>query len=478
MPDSLVDLGGGVKMADPSNFIGEVKPIDPMERLSKTLQLKDLLREDELAPIRESKLRAETAKSQQDAMRNIALSAMSGDTEGATRGLWMQRPDMAGKVSVMLSVDPEQAAQGIVDVVNVETGELLASLNPMKEEQLKKNINVRGDLFKDLTNKRWDKIINDEKLFAQTIKEISEKNGISPREAQFVAAEYMDIAKTNQSDSLLGKRPNFVKQVSEREFGNAQANKELVDAIMDKYKNVSFRNKEPLTPEQLKEHKDTLTAVQNLNEKIIPTFQAMSKNGILSRPGIVGGTVGNIMNKIGAGDPNFASLKSLVNSSVYDAVLKYAATTFTPKTKEEIAKMIPKETDPIEVAIAKASAISTMLLTSGNNALDTWDNSGRFVPKELKRMLDPNSGSMFVQKGSVNNLFGSIDRNNQDKVADGIISFLPKELLNNPKFISAYSDKFPPEFKDKFNQKLIDKGYVLGSEDVVSKATKLMNLQD
>ena len=118
MPDSLVDLGGGVKMLDPSALIGKTEQVNPIDSFTKTLNLVNLVNTIKDQPI-ESATKAAQLKIAENNVSNIGLNnqMLQAQVESQVSGELREKKkffiEQTGKAIELFKVDPNLGANAL-----------------------------------------------------------------------------------------------------------------------------------------------------------------------------------------------------------------------------------------------------------------------------------------------------------------------------------------------------------------------------
>lgn len=476
MPDSLVDLGGGVKMADPSNFIGEVKPIDPIERYSKIQGIADISqrmdirgrqeqRDAEIFPASLAKQQAEAASAQTKAIKDINVLATQGNSKAATFLFGELYPSMKGKVAVMLSIDPNKANKGIVDVINVEDGSIMYSADPFKDDRVNSDITLKRNLAEKYAEKKYQRGEKREELLLTMAKDISNESHKSIEESMVIANDILELSQTKDQKKLFGDQGILPKEVIDDYISTASV-------VSHVNKSGQFRfGLKPLDSSQEKDFRNGLSGIQTLSDNVIPLFQSVNENNTWLQTGLIGSSINSLQRKFKQGDPEFIALKNFTDGAKWELVMKYAATTFTDKAVENLKPLVPNVTDPLDIAMAKSVVFMSMFNSELHNSLNTYEANGKRVDG-FRDLLNPNS--RYNQIGS---LSFATSEGRQSVIAESILNSLSEDTKKNPKMMELILNPMPSNFQKALKSEMINKGYEMPTRAATDMARDLFGME-
>ncbi len=478
MADSLIDLGGGVKMVNPQSLMGEVKPIDPIDSASKLYGLANLQsqmqvrasqeqRDQEMFPYSLNKQKGEAVTQQANGFKSVATLAAQGNSAAATFLLGQLVPQYKDRVAVMLSSDPNKANKGIVDLVNIEDGSILYSQDPFKDDRVTSDITLKRNLTEKYVDEKYKRGAKREDQLLTLAEKIStESQGtINIQDALKMSNDILDMSQTKDNKKLFGDQGLLSKDF----IADHVANAELVKHT-NRSGNFKFGLK-PLDPSQEKEFATGLDGIQNIADNVIPLFQAINSENTLFKTGLLGSSINSLKNRFKQGDPEYTVLKNFSDKAKWDIVLKFAATTFTDKVVDQLKPLVPNDGDHLDVAMGKATAFMSMFNQELHNTLNAAEANGKRVDG-FRELLNP--GSKYNQIGSLNY---STSEGRQFVIADTILNQLPDSVKKNSKTMDLILNPLPINLKNAMKSQMIEKGYELPTKSTTDMAIDLFNLE-
>lgn len=503
----LIDLGNGVKMADPQDFI----PPSAGAQLKSALTLSSLMEQHrnaplrkrilegqaaeadfqrETAPARKEKLLAEAKKAgaeavtkQADAFKAVALLGAEGNYGGATALLNKLLPGLGGEAAVIRHQDPQLAARGAIHVIHVGTGKVLYSQNPFADKAITKDIEMRADLYKQKVLKGIDKKNEEEKWVRTEGSKISENLGVSMEEGFEIAADGVRMSKSMMAENIFGKgqkgRIAPIASLETDQIKGVLAQREVVDTAVrrpgSKYGGRTLRKKADLNKEQKDNMAAAFQSVQEITTNLLPMFAHLTdENSAFGQPGILGGTLGALKSKFSQGDPEFEVLSAFSRQTMWSKLVDIAGTTFTEEIKEELQKLVPNEDDPLDVAVAKAGALLASTISLSHNKIDTWEATGHYTG-ELRTLLDPNSESILTSGAGVEGVLGNLADERTKRVAQTVLVNIPQAVKEDGRLMGLFVSSMPAPLQEHLNAELAEQG-LAPVESAIDLTSKWMNL--
>lgn len=473
----LIDLGNGIMVSDVSG------PVQTFQRGMAMQQQKERDEQENQRGIRSleieqgkldlerakfefqkgspasTKDRSDAVQSMAKAFDSVALLAAQGNEGGATALLGQLFPDLKDRAAVIQSRDPALASKGVIDVIDVTNGSLLYSQNPFTDKRIAKDIDRRSDIIKKRVELGMERVVDVEKKRFDLAREISKEQGVSISEASDMSAETIEFSRSRDAETLFGKghvgRIAPIGSLEKDQIAGIMGQQGVVRAATDRSPGGgrSLRAKSDLNKEQQDNIAASLEVVQNVSGRMIPLFSALTKEGsLLSRPGLIGGTVAQVRSKFKIGDPEYEVLKAFSDQTQWNELVKLAGTTFTENVKNEIQRLVPNEKDPLDVAMAKGAALLASTISLSHNKLDVWESSGKYTGN-LRQLLDPNSDSRYTLAAGAEGVLGNLPAERVDRISETILSNLPTEVKNDSKLMGLFINAMPVTMKESLTKR-------------------------
>lgn len=441
----LVDIGNGIKVANPDAFTPTVEKRDAIGDYSKLLSIQNSqsemqAREQKMqldaqnAPYERAKNMAEGAIKYADVMKQIHLSVVQGDVGSANSMYYMIHPEAEGKIAFLQPDDPIAKHKGLVNMIDMEN-ETVSTFDPYADKKILGDIEVRVANTKTAFQEGLQRRQNLEGKVLEMTNDLN-KQGYSYQEARQMAAAAVNASKDPSLNRILGSGSS--QEIKDSAVKTHLKTRDVVDAAVEQ---SSMLDRIDLRPKKDLETKDRdgitamLAGVNTINGRVLPIMQEMvAEKGWATEPGYTGKKISDLRSRFGKSDPKWATLSNLINTEKWNVVLEYAATTFTDKVADQLKDLIPNEQDTIESAYAKASAFTSLLISKNDERLDNLEQSG-FRVDGIRALTDPDSSSIYTQAMKNGQVLRKTPEDRADQIARQLMNSYPKDIINNQRLM-------------------------------------------
>jgi len=487
MPNGLLDVGGGVKLVNPSSLapqqtdaIGHATKLlnlqsglqqqadAPNRSRLLELQVGEAQRRESTAPFRTAKEVADAQSAQSeavakraDALLKIYGIAQQGDELGATQALQALTGDPTSAVGL-----PDDELARVNGFVQVSRGNDIQLIDPLADERFKKNIDLQYDLIKHAEKSKIDLEKNNLQFIRDNSISLSKDGSVE------TVREGFDVARSAAETIMnmrAAARANGVKENDISKLGpdyhqtlmRTSLSRQAVQNAGNDPLDISLVKRRPLNAQQATEFDGQLSFLTTLLNGTLPAFKELADTNFVADPGFFGGKINRLLGKFSAQPKVVAALEVMTQKQTFDQVLSIAATTFSDRIVDSVKTLVPDVNDRLDVAYAKIATMSALTSAGLISKVGVWE-SANYNVRGLKRLLAERLNTPNIEAG-----LAALPDEQARQAMEGVLDTLDPKVKSDGGLMDAFVQGLPGKFRKAAIDILSESGKGLAPTDSI-----------